>query len=63
MLYFCKYEYIYTSDTGPAALSVSYSVVPVTLSLELKRPWWEADHPPSSSGDVKNEWSYASSSL
>jgi hypothetical protein len=30
------------------------------FSLEVKRPGSEADHPPSSSAEVKNAWSYTS---
>jgi hypothetical protein len=35
-------------------------MVPGTLSLEVKRPGREADHPPPSSAEVENAWSYTS---
>jgi hypothetical protein len=34
--------------------------VPVALSLDVKQPGCEADHPPPSSAEVKNAWSYTS---
>jgi hypothetical protein len=38
----------------------SYQWVPGALSLEVKRPEREADHPPPSSAEVKNAWIYTS---
>jgi hypothetical protein len=38
----------------------SYPVVPGALSLGVKRPGHEADHPPASSAEVNNAWSYTS---
>jgi hypothetical protein len=35
--------------------------IPGALSLGLKRPEREADHPSPYSAEVKNEWSYTSS--
>jgi hypothetical protein len=36
--------------------------VPGTLYLGVKRRWREADHSPPSSAEVKNAWSYTSTS-
>jgi hypothetical protein len=35
-------------------------LVPGALSLGIKRPLREADHSPPSSAEVKNAWSYTS---
>jgi hypothetical protein len=43
---------------GPTQPPIQW--VPGALSLGVKRPGREADHPPPSSAEVKNEWSYTS---
>jgi hypothetical protein len=43
---------------GPTQPPIQW--VPGALSLEVKQPGREADHSPPSSGEVKNAWSYTS---
>jgi hypothetical protein len=43
---------------GPTQPPIQW--VPGVLSLGVKRPWREADHSPTSSAEVKNEWSCTS---
>jgi len=45
-------------DLGPIHPPISW--VPGALSLGVKRPVPEADHPLSSDAKVKNAWSYTS---
>jgi hypothetical protein len=45
---------------GPTQPPIQW--VPGTLSLRVKRQGREADHTPPSSAEVKNEWSYTSTS-
>jgi hypothetical protein len=46
---------------GPTQSPIQW--VPGALSPEVKRPGREADHSPLSSADIKNSWSYTSTSL
>jgi hypothetical protein len=43
---------------GPTQPPIQW--VPGVLPLAVKRPGREADHPPTSSAEVKNTWSYTS---
>jgi hypothetical protein len=45
---------------GPTQPPIQW--LPGALSLEVKRPVRAADHSPPSSAEVKNEWSYTSTS-
>jgi hypothetical protein len=47
-------------QTGSGALQPPIQWVSGTLSLGVKRPGREADHSPPSSAEVKNAWSYTS---
>jgi hypothetical protein len=46
---------------GPTQHAIQW--VPGALSLGIKRPEREADHSPPSIAEVKNAWSYSSTSL
>jgi hypothetical protein len=48
------------SSTGSGAHPTCYPMRNVGFSLGIKQPGREADHPPSSRPDVKNEWRYTS---
>jgi hypothetical protein len=54
-----RYEKIIRA-LGPTQTPIHW--VPGTLFLGLKRPWREADHSPQSIAEVKNVWSYISTS-
>jgi hypothetical protein len=57
-------NFLFDTVSRPALGSTQPPIkwVPGTLSLEVKRPGREADHSPPSSAEVKNAWSYASTS-
>jgi hypothetical protein len=46
---------------GPTQPPIQWA--PGALSLGVKRPRCEADHSPTSSAEVKSEWSYTSTPL
>jgi len=48
------------SDSGSGTHSASIQWVPGAISQGVKRSEREADHPPPSSAEVKNAWSYTS---
>jgi hypothetical protein len=49
-------------QNGSGATQPPIQWVPEDLSLGVKRPGREADHSPPSSAEVKNAWSYISTS-
>jgi hypothetical protein len=57
-----KFSLHHRVQNGSVAHSASYPMGSGALSLRVKRPGREADHSPPSSADVKNPWSYTSTS-
>jgi hypothetical protein len=56
--------FLFTTASRPALGPIQPPIqwVPGALSLGVKRPVREADHSPPSSAEVKNAWSYTSTS-
>jgi len=59
---FCLVIFFFTTASrtllGPTELLIQ--CIPGALSLEIRRPWHEADNLPPSSTEDKNLWSYTS---
>jgi hypothetical protein len=55
-----NFSLLYSIQTGFGAHTASYPTVFRALCLKKKQPGHEANHSPSFSAKVKNEWSYTS---
>jgi hypothetical protein len=54
------FYFLHHFQTGSGPTQPSIQGVSGALSLGIKRPGREADHPPPASAEVKNAWSYTS---
>jgi hypothetical protein len=60
---FLEFSLLHIVQTGSEAHPVAYPLGTGGSSPELQRPEREADHSPPTSAEVKNSWSYTSTSL